>query len=87
MISEVSCRGLLRLERPYIEQYPVRKRSRWIPEKYRCRLDLTRTYYYEVLSELTGTEISGEYELMSVMKELVGHAGRIFAGSKMHLPM
>ncbi len=27
-------------------------------------------YYYEVLSELTGTQIKGEYELISAMKEL-----------------
>ena len=28
------------------------------------------SYYYEVLSELTGTEISGEYELISTLRQL-----------------
>ena len=38
--------------------------------KIRIQLKYEQTYYYEVLSELTGTEIHGEYELISTVKEL-----------------
>ncbi len=34
------------------------------------RIQFAERFYYEVLSELTGTKIHGEYELISVMKEL-----------------
>ncbi len=34
------------------------------------RIDFRGKYYYEVLSELTGTQIQGEYELIAAMKEL-----------------
>ncbi|MEE1087199.1 MAG: stage IV sporulation protein A [Schaedlerella sp.] len=33
-------------------------------------VQFSQEYYYEVLSELTGTQIHGEYELISVLKEL-----------------
>ena len=38
--------------------------------KARIRIGLEQKYYYEVLSELTGTQIKGEYELIATMKEL-----------------
>ena len=38
--------------------------------KIRILVKYEQTYYYEVLSELTGTEIHGEYELISTVKEL-----------------
>ena len=34
------------------------------------RISFCQKYYYEVLSELTGTQIRSEYELISLMKEL-----------------
>ena len=38
--------------------------------KIRILIRFAEQFYYEVLSELTGTQIQGEYELISVMKEL-----------------
>ena len=38
--------------------------------KVKIRVQFDERFYYEVLSELTGTSIHGEYELISVMKEL-----------------
>ena len=34
------------------------------------KIEFAESYYYEVISEVTGEEIHGEYELMAVMKEL-----------------
>lgn len=36
----------------------------------KVRLELDEKYYYELLSELTGSEIPGEYELISLIREL-----------------
>ena len=36
----------------------------------RIRIQVADRFYYQMLSELTGTEISGEYELVSTMKSL-----------------
>ena len=36
----------------------------------RLQLDVDNSYYYEMLSELVGDEISGEYQLISKLKEL-----------------
>lgn len=36
----------------------------------RVNLEIDDRYYYELLSELTGSEILGEYELMSLIREL-----------------
>ena len=38
--------------------------------KVRVQLQFDPQYYYQVLSELTGTDIQGEYELISVLKSL-----------------
>ena len=38
--------------------------------KVRIQIRYEQSYYYEVLSELTGTQIKGEYELISTVKEL-----------------
>ncbi len=38
--------------------------------KVKIGVSFAEQYYYEVLSELTGTQIKGEYELISAMKEL-----------------
>lgn len=34
------------------------------------RLEVDERYYYEMLSQMTGVEINGEYQLISIMKEL-----------------
>ena len=34
------------------------------------RLDIADRYYYENISELTGTEVNGEYQLIAMIKEL-----------------
>ena len=36
----------------------------------RVCVQVNQTYYYEMLSELTGADISGEYELIRILKEL-----------------
>lgn len=36
----------------------------------KVRLNVAEKYYYEMLSELTGTEIAGQYALISTMKQL-----------------
>ncbi len=36
----------------------------------KIRIEVAQKYYYEMLSELTGTEIAGEYELISELKNL-----------------
>ncbi len=36
----------------------------------RVRVDILEKYYYEMLSELTGTQIAGQYELIAEMKKL-----------------
>ncbi len=38
----------------------------------KVHIDVADNYYYEMLSDLTGTKIDGEYELISTMKELAG---------------
>ena len=38
--------------------------------KVQIQISFEQKYYYEVLSELTGTQISGEYELIRTMKDL-----------------
>ena len=38
--------------------------------KIRVRVDMDDTWYYEILSEMTGVSISDEYELIHTMKEL-----------------
>ena len=56
-------------ESPYIEKAGIEK-IEMDTGKVKIKIDLAGQYYYEVLSELTGTDIKGEYELISAMKEL-----------------
>lgn len=35
--------------------------------------DFEESYYYDILSEMTGTKMEGEYDLISVLKELAEH--------------
>ena len=38
--------------------------------KVKIYIDIDEKYYYEILSKMTGEEISGEYELMAILREL-----------------
>ncbi len=58
-------------ESPYIEECKVDK----IEMDTGCvkiRIGIADRFYYEMLSELTGTHIAGQYELISAMKTLSG---------------
>ena len=65
--SAVSCEE--KADSPYINEISVEKVA-MDTGKVRVRIGFEQKYYYEVLSELTGTHIKGEYELISTMKEL-----------------
>ena len=65
--SAVSCEE--KADSPYINEISVEK-VEMDTGKVRVRIGFEQKYYYEVLSELTGTHIKGEYELISTMKEL-----------------
>ncbi|MGC4017861.1 MAG: stage IV sporulation protein A [Muricomes sp.] len=56
-------------ESPYIDKVTVDK-IEMDTGKVKIKIGIDGKYYYEVLSELTGTDIKGEYELISAMKEL-----------------
>ncbi len=53
----------------YIEKASVMK-IEMDTGKVRIQIEFKEQYYYEVLSELTGASISGEYELIAAMREL-----------------
>lgn len=54
---------------PYIDNISV-EQIEMDTGKVRIRIGFEQKYYYEVLSELTGADIKGEYELISTIKEL-----------------
>ena len=56
-------------ESPYIDQTSV-EAVEMDTGKAKIRIEFVRKYYYEVLSELAGTGIRDEYELISTIKEL-----------------
>lgn len=61
--------GVTEWESDYIEKIQV-ERILMDSGVVQIQIQFEQKYYYEVLSELTGTMIKGEYELISVMKEL-----------------
>jgi stage IV sporulation protein A len=61
--------GTPQTESPYIEKVNLDK-IEMDTGRVTIRIDFAKQFYYEVLSELTGTNIKGEYELISAMKEL-----------------
>ena len=61
--------GVTEWESDYIEKIQVERIS-MDNGVVHIQIQFEQKYYYEVLSELTGTMIKGEYELISVMKEL-----------------
>ena len=61
--------GIPECESNYIERIQIDK-IEMDSGKVRVRIAFDQKFYYEVLSDLTGTSIQSEYELISVMKEL-----------------
>lgn len=61
--------GTLESDSPYIDGIQV-EQIEMDTGKVRIRVGFEQKYYYEVLSELTGADIKGEYELISTVKEL-----------------
>lgn len=61
--------GTWKADSDYIEKIQIEK-IEMDSGKVRMRIRFDEKFYYEVLSELTGTSIHGQYELISVMKEL-----------------
>lgn len=62
-------RGITKPESPYIEDLRVEQ----IAMDSGCvkiRIEVAQEYYYEMLSDLTGTQIAGQYELISELKNL-----------------
>ena len=59
----------LETDSPYIDSIQV-DQIEMDTGKVRIRVGFEQKYYYEVLSELTGADIKGEYELISTVKEL-----------------
>ncbi|HBA63858.1 MAG TPA: stage IV sporulation protein A [Lachnospiraceae bacterium] len=63
--------GITQPDSPYIEEMKIDA----IGMDNGCvkiRIQIADAFYYEMLSELTGTEIAGEYDLISTMKQLSG---------------
>lgn len=63
-------------ESPYIEKISV-DQIEMDSGRVKIRIDYDQKYYYEVLSELTGTKISGEYELISTVREMASMQAEI----------
>ena len=61
--------GIPEQDSPYIERIQIDK-IEMDTGKICILIHFAEQFYYEVLSELTGTRIQGEYELITVMKEM-----------------
>lgn len=59
----------LQMDSPYISRVKLEQLN-LSNGKVHIMLDINETYYYSLLSEMTGEDVSGEYELMTVLKEL-----------------
>ena len=70
-LVDIRSAGLIeeKTDSPYIEKVRV-DRIEMDTGKVCVQLEFDMQYYYQVLSELTGTSIQGEYELISVLKSL-----------------
>lgn len=62
-------RRIERPDSPYITDLRVEKVS-MDSGQIRVRIDVDECFYYEMLSEMTGTEIDGEYSLITELREL-----------------
>ena len=70
-LVDIRSAGLIdeKTDSPYIEKVRV-DRIEMDTGKVCVQLEFDMQYYYQVLSELTGTSIQGEYKLISVLKSL-----------------
>ncbi len=59
----------IKTDSPYIQEMTV-ARIEMDSGRVQIQISYAQEYYYEVLSELTGMQIRGEYELISTVKEL-----------------
>ena len=56
-------------ESPYIDNISI-EQIEMDTGRVRVRIEFEQKYYYEVLSEMTGADIKGEYELIATVREL-----------------
>ena len=68
--------GLPKIDSPYIEEVKIDE-IQMDTGKVKIRMELAETFYYELLSELTGTKIGGEYELIGTMKKTCPNERRV----------
>lgn len=68
--------GSVEAESPYIDQITVTK-VEMDTGRVQIQISFEQKYYYEVLSELTGTQISGEYELIQHDERTFSHEAGI----------
>lgn len=61
--------GINAPESPYIESMKVEK-IELDTGSVSVQIDIYETYYYQMMTELTGLQIAGQYELITAMKEL-----------------
>lgn len=59
----------LQIESPYVSKVKLENLN-LSNGKVHIVLDVDEKYYYEILSEMTGAEIEGEYELLKMIREL-----------------
>lgn len=59
----------MQMECPYVKKLKIEKLN-LSDGKVEVVLEIDEKYYYEILSEMTGTEIAGEYELLTMIREL-----------------
>lgn len=70
-MSEIkdAAKGVEKPDSPYIEEMRV-DQIEMDTGCIKVRIEIAEQFYYEMLSELTGTQIAGQYELISEMKKL-----------------
>lgn len=63
--------NIYEFDSPYIKSFQTLSYS---PENGRVEINIEfdDSYYYQIISELTGTDISSEYQLIATLKELAG---------------
>ncbi len=76
MLQHVSVMKDIKKQSPNLDNTPIRKlkleKINMANGVVSFQADIDEVYYYQMLSELTGTEISGEYQLIAMIKELAG---------------
>ncbi len=61
----------VRMEAPYLKEVFIRDKQ-LENGVVNLVLDFEQSYYYEILSEMVGTDIEGEYDLIALLKKLSG---------------